>query len=298
MRLRSLPLLLFAALIAACSTLTPLPVPRNSVPAFSASGVARVVVIILENGNADCAARQPFMKARAAEGMVFLRYFGIAHPSQPNYIAMISGSTENALTNSPLTLNREHLGNALQKRWRVYADDYPPLAGRCNLVRQSGLYVRRHVPFLSFADVQNGTCSQIVRLNSASDPVAALRADIEGQSLPDFSLIIPNLKHDGHSPATLADANAWLTANIAPLLALPAFTKDTVFVLTFDEDETRSAKSNRIFTVIWGDHVRQGTNADVYNHLDLLLTIAALLRVPPPATLDQKDARPIGGIWQ
>lgn len=292
-----LPLLVLAALTASC-TLTPLPAPRNSVPPFSATGVSRVVVIVLENGNADRASEQPFMRDRVAEGTVFTRYFGVAHPSQPNYIAMISGSTKKALTNCPLTLNRPHLGNALGERWRVYADDYPPLDGRCNLVRQSGLYVRRHVPFLSFADVQKGTCSQIVRLNTASDPVAALRADIEGQSLPAFSLIIPNLKNDGHSPATLADANAWLVANIAPLLALPAFTKDTVFVLTFDEDETRSSKSNRVFTVIWGDHVRQGTNADVYNHLDLLLTIAALLGVPPPSPLDEPDARPIGGIWR
>ena len=290
-------LLLLSLLAASCATLTPLPKPRNEVPALSAAGVARVVVIVLENGDPREAERQPFMRARAAEGTVFTSYFGVAHPSQPNYIAMISGSTADATDNDPVTLDRPHIGNVLGDRWRVYADDYPALDGRCNLIVKKDLYVRRHVPFLSFADVQRGTCSQVVRLNTAEDPVRALRSDIEQNTLPAFALIVPNLQHDGHAPFTMKDANDWLAANIEPLLGVPAFTKDTVFVLTFDEDHTRNAHSNRVYTVIWGDHVRQGTNDDVYNHYDLLATIAALLGVTPP-TFQEPGVRPIGGIWR
>ena len=46
------------------------------------------------------------MKERAAEGMLLTRYFGVAHPSQPNYVALISGSTAGALTDSPISLDR------------------------------------------------------------------------------------------------------------------------------------------------------------------------------------------------
>ena len=88
-----------------------------------------------------------------------------------------------------------------------------------------------------------------------------------------------------------------LNANIAPLLADPAFTKDTVFILTFDEDDTVNAKNNRVFTVLWGDHVQHGTRDDVYDHEDLLATIAALLGVAPPP-FDETGVRPIGGIWK
>src|SRR5947207_15162936 len=57
-----LPLLLIAGLSANCTTLTPLPQPRNPVPPFDAAGVRHVVLIILENGNPAKAAQQSFMK--------------------------------------------------------------------------------------------------------------------------------------------------------------------------------------------------------------------------------------------
>jgi len=274
------------ALGANCATLTPLPHARGPVPPFDAKNVRRVVLIVLENGNPATAAKQSFLQARAGEGMVLTQYFAVAHPSQPNYVAMISGSTAGALTDSPITLDRPHIGNALGTRWRVYAEDYPALAGKCNLIKQSGLYVRRHVPFLSFKDVQQGTCNQVV-------PFAQLKAD----KLPDFAMIVPNLKHDGHRPATMKDANDWLNAQIAPLLKDAAFTKDTVFIVTFDEDDSMNAQNNRVFTVLWGDHVQHGTRADVYDHEDLLATIAALLGVTPPP-FDEPGVRPIGGIWK
>src|ERR1051326_8873583 len=247
----------------------------------------RLTLLLLAAGlSANCATLTPLPQARAAEGMVLTRYFAVAHPSQPNYVAMISGSTAGALTDSPITLDRAHIGNALGTRWRVYAEDYPALTGKCNLIKQSGLYVRRHVPFLSFKDVQQGTCSQVV-------PFAQLKAD----KLPDFAMIVPNLKHDGHRPATMKDANDWLNAQIAPLLEDAASTKDTVFIVTFDEDDSMNAQNNRVFTVLWGDHVQHGARADVYDHEDLLATIAALLAVAPPP-FDEAGVRPIGGIWK
>src|SRR5207253_4481090 len=198
------------------------------------------------------------------------------HPSQPNYVAMISGSTKNALNDRKLSLHRTHIGQVLGKRWRVYAEDYEPRAGACNLDDELGVhkhgYVRRHVPFLSFADVQAGNCSQIVRLNAPGKPVAALANDVRNGTLPDFALIVPNLEHDGHDPSDVTRANIWLMDNIAPLLADPKFMTGTVFVLTFDEDDS-SGKTNRVYTTVAGDAVKVGVSTDVYDHEDLLATI-------------------------
>jgi phosphatidylinositol-3-phosphatase len=290
------------------SVRTPLPVPRNAVPPLGETGIRHVLVLILENGNPEHAARQPFMQLLAREGMVLNRFYALAHPSQPNYIALISGSTADAMTNRPITLDRPHIGQALGDRWKVYAEDYPALPGRCNPVAAGGpgrVYVRRHVPFLSFRDVQQGDCAQIVTLNTAADPVAALRADIANGTLPAFGLIIPNLIHDAHGvarnvpaherEALLQPANQWMMDHIAPLL--PQLPDDTIFILTFDEDDTEEAVDNRIFTAIWGKRVRQGTSDDVYNLLDLLATVAALLKVDPPP-FDEDGVRPIGGVWQ
>jgi hypothetical protein len=136
--------------------------------------------------------------------------------------------------------------------------------------------------------------------------VAALRADIDQGTLPAFGMIIPNVVHDAHGlnrrhhtveehAALLADANEWLMANVTPLL--PKLPDDTIFILTFDEDETSNPTNNRIFTAITGQHVRHGVSSDVYDHEDLLATIAALLQVTPPP-FDETGVRPIGGVWQ
>ena len=262
-------------------------------------------MLVLENGDPEIASRQPFMKYLAQTGMVLSSYYGVAHPSQPNYVAMISGSPLGAMTdgNVRLSASRKHLGNILPNgMWRVYAENYPALAGRCNLVKQGAgadrLYVRRHVPFLSFADVQDGKCTGIVRLNIGKDDVGALRADIENQRLPPFSMIIPNLDHDGHAPSDLKSASSWLMVNLKPLLEDRRFTDGLVFILTFDEDDSaRASNGNRVYTVLWGDHVKIGKSADVYDHEDLLATVCALLGIAPPP-FDEKGVRPIGGIWK
>jgi|ERR1051325_5674477 acid phosphatase len=290
---------------------TRLPKQKNRVPPLVNPGIARVVLIVLENGDPDVAAEEPFLRDRAADGMLMREYYAVAHPSQPNYIAMISGSIAGTNGDFSPILHRPHLGDLLPGRWKAYAEDYPG-GETCSFVRSDGAYVRRHVPFLNFAGVD---CHAIVRLNSdrttrtvsRNEPplrdvvsvTSALRNDIENGTLPSFAMIIPNLEDDGHAPSNTHNANAWLTRYFAPLLDDPRFTKDTAFVLTFDEDEHTSASHpNRVFTVIWGDHVVQGVNDDVYDHDDLFLTIAALLGVTPLPETDESDSRPIVGIWR
>jgi len=293
---------------------TPLHDAKQPVAKFVNTGVKRVVLIVLENGSPDEAKNQSFMINRADEGMVLNKYFAVAHPSQPNYIALISGSLAGTNGDSTSTLHRDHLGMRIPGRWKVYAEDYPTSSdpGICSPVKQDGAYVRRHVPFLSFSGVD---CRAIVRLNTdgttrkvsgklpAARDVAkvtkALRDDIASGTLPAFAMIIPNLTDDGHAPSNMTNANDWLTRYIAPLLHDPAFTEDTVFILTFDEDEGEGARRpNRVYTVIWGDHVQHGTVNDVYDHEDLFITIAALLQVSPLPSTEETGTRLIGGIWK
>jgi len=293
---------------------TRLPEEKKAVPAFTNVGVARVVLIILENGSPTEAEKQPFMIERAKVGMVLSKYFSVAHPSQPNYIALVSGSLAGTNGDRTPTLRREHIGKHLPKRWKVYAEDYPMTnhPDTCSSATQDGAYVRRHVPFLSFEGVD---CRAIVRLNSdrttrivshitpaprdIASVTKALRDDIANGTLPDFAVIIPNLEDDGHEPSNLQNANDWLTRYISPLLIEPAFARDTVFILTFDEDENEDADHpNRVYAVVCGDHVLQGVKGDVYDHEDLFLTIAALLKVSPLPATEERNSRPIGGIWK
>jgi hypothetical protein len=94
----------------ACAGLTPLKVKRMPVPALAVTGVKHVVLVILENGSPKTAAKQEFMKMLEAKGTRLDQYFAVAHPSQPNYVALISGSAKDALTDDPIALDRPHLG--------------------------------------------------------------------------------------------------------------------------------------------------------------------------------------------
>ena len=86
--------------------------------------------------------------------------------------------------------------------------------------------------------------------------------------------------------------------NLKPLLEDRRFTDGLVLILTFDEDDSgKSSNGNRVFTAIWGGHVKIGTSSDVYDHEDLLATISALLGIEPPP-FDEKGVRPMGGIWK
>lgn len=291
------------------TTLTPLPAKKTKVqPIPSNLGVKRVLLVILENGDpkdAEDKKTKSFLPFLADTGAVISQYFAVAHPSQPNYIALISGSMAGVPNgDDQVTVDRDHLGKALGERWRAYVENYPTppkQAGKtkCSLVEKvggPGGYAKRHVPFLNFKDVQDGDCHQII---AEDEHLTKFGADLKNGSLADFSLLIPNLKHDGHAPSNMITADDWLQRNLKPLLtADPKLVKDLVVIVTFDEDDhTDASHENKVFTVFWGAHVLHRRVEDVtYDHYDLLATIEALLNVQRPAL--PPGARPVSGIWK
>ena len=77
----------------------------------------------------------------------------------------------------------------------------------------------------------------------------------------------------------------------------PAFMKDMLLVITFDEDD-KSTTSNHIYTALYGDSVQPGSvSADTYTHYSLLRTIEDTFGL---GTLGQNDnsASPVTGIWR
>src|SRR6185295_19614920 len=73
------------------------PAPRASVPRPD-----HVVVVIFENrafGKIIGKPAAPYVNALAGKGALFTQSYGIAHPSQPNYLALFSGSTHGVTDN-------------------------------------------------------------------------------------------------------------------------------------------------------------------------------------------------------
>ena len=250
----------------------------------------KVMVIVLENTDYDEALTQPFLSQLVAKGALLSNFYAEAHPSQPNYIALISGSTNGVSSDSLANLNGQQIGDLLEAKglqWKAYAEQYP---GNCFLGATSGKFARKHVPFLSFKNIQNDKqrCNRIV---DASE----LSTDISNGTLPDFSLYSPDLDNDGHDTGA-AYADQWLSSKFGPLLQNSSFSKDLLLVVTFDESE--SLGPNHVFTVLYGDGIAPGVvSNDSYTHYSLLRTIEDEFGL---GTLSQGDsqASAISGIWK
>ena len=96
---------------------------------------------------------------RVTQPVMLRRYFAVAHPSRPNYVALVSASTEGICGDKEPKppLDRRHLGDLLEaagQSWAVYAQSLP---GKCNPVDNAGglprlpRYSRRHLGFFDFA---------------------------------------------------------------------------------------------------------------------------------------------------
>lgn len=266
--------------------IVPAPVPATEKPRF--------VLVMLENKYAASALDQknlPFLWRLAHEGAYLSDYHAIGHPSQPNYVALISGSREGVRNDSTVRLYRAHLGQRLDS-WRSYAEGYP--GGTCDPRARIGLYVRKHEPFMSFADIQDDKKLCRKYITGFDDFLADARA----HSLPQFSLVIPDLDSDAHS-GPLAVSDAWLARHFSALLDDPAFRRDVVLIVTFDEDGEpwpyRRHGDNRVYAALWGDRVVPGEIHERHDHYDLLRTIESALGVAPMATGD-RNAKVIAGV--
>ncbi len=164
----------------------------------------RVVYIVFENQQYKEVVLNSTFKELMKKGTSFTQFFVETHPSQPNYIAMIAGDTLGVQTDSNVSLDGKHLGDLLEDKgmnWSVYAEDYP---GHCFLEESRGYYARKHVPFLSFKNVEQNKarCSNVKNL-------LEFDKDWKAHQLPTFSMIIPNNFNNGHDTDIKTTAN-WI----------------------------------------------------------------------------------------
>ncbi len=263
--------------------------PATKDPPFS-----RAVVIVFENeeassivGNPDA----PTFNSLARLGAFLPSYSAISHPSLPNYLALVSGSThgiESDCTNC-LVRARNLAGSltAANRTWKTYAEGLPRPGWTGGYL---GAYAKKHNPFLYFRSVL-ASPSQRRRVV----PFSQLRADLAAGRLPDFSLVVPNLCHDIHS-CPVAVGDRWLHRNLGPLLASPQMRNGVVFVL-FDEGTTNTGGGGQVAAYAVGPVVQPGsTTKQKLTHYNVLATIEDALELPRLG--DSAKADPITGIWR
>jgi hypothetical protein len=259
------------------------------VPAFD-----HIVVIVLENkAQAEVlgSPAAPAFNSFASRYATLTRYGGVAHPSLPNYLALVSGSTHRIRTdctscvvvarNLADTLGRAH------RSWKVYAEGLPRpgFAGAWK-----GRYVKRHVPFLYFRDV---LLSPARRRRVV--PLRQLSHDLSADRLPSFALVIPNLCHDMHD-CSVATGDAWLRRFLSPLLRNRRLANSAIFVV-FDETNGSQPATDPVPAIALGPLVVPGSTFTVRtSHYGLLRTIEDAWGLPRLGR--SAKVGPITGIWR
>ncbi len=223
----------------------------------------------------------PFINQLARSGALFTRSFAVTHPSQPNYLALFSGSTQGLTDDScPHTFDAPNLAAGLAAAgmsFAGYAEDLPAVGSP---VCSQGEYARKHVPWTNFSNVP-GSVSQPFTSWPAGDFAA----------LPAVSFVIPNLCNDMHD-CSVALGDAWLRAHISAY-ADWAMSHDSLLILTWDEND--DSPGNQITTIMAGQLVKAGRYAQPITHYNVLATIETAYALPRSG--QAATAQPITDIW-
>ncbi|KAI8332587.1 hypothetical protein BC941DRAFT_328022, partial [Chlamydoabsidia padenii] len=150
----------------------------------------RVVIFLFENTDYLRASNNAYFGSLAERhnGVELTDFTALTHPSQPNYIGLISGSTEGTVDDDMVTIDRESIVDLLEKKnisWKTYQQDYP---GGCNTQKRIGKYARKHNPFISIKNIQTNheRCAKIVNADELDE-------DIKNNTVPQFVFYTPNV---------------------------------------------------------------------------------------------------------
>ena len=252
--------------------------PSVGLASTSNSAIPRyqhIVEIMMENqkystiiGNPDA----PQLNALASKYGLATDYFGVTHPSEPNYVANMGGSffgiqddnqfyctpamattdTHCAGTTVDHTVSAQSLADQLTAAgmtWKGYFQSLPPAPAV--LVKtgpgangpytfkwpsdSNALYASKHNPFVNFTGTQDAIANMV--------PDTQLATDLSTKSLPDFSLVVPDQCHDMHGTNgcgadLIADGDTYVGNMVSQIMASKQWQEGrNAIVITWDEDD-------------------------------------------------------------
>lgn len=259
-----------------------------------------VWVIMMENtgygqliGNPNA----PWINSAAATFGLATDYHGVTHPSQPNYIAATSGSTNGVTGDSDTTLNVANIADQVEasgRTWRAYMQGFSTCATPTQSLCPSasvGLYARKHNPFITYDDIRNNAA----RMANIVD-FSQFDTDLASGNVPDYSWISPDQCHDmhgvagqpncgfGQEQALIAAGDAFLSETVGKIMASSAWTGNSVIFVTWDESEFPFADTSgccdanpgggHVMTLVISHSNHSPAMSSVaYNHYSMLATI-------------------------
>src|SRR3989441_5097621 len=227
-----------------------------------------VVVILMENEGVHdicndspppCLTTEaPYMAGLANNYTIGSQYLSLITTSQPNYVALISGSTQGCTSSCPIITapNLVDRFEAAGLAWKGYFENMTFTSGSCNgAINSPAPYTQIHNPFVPFQDITNNTarCNKIVDANpnscgSAIDCVLVNDLNNATAPAPNFMWLTPNDCDNmrGSSVCSngcgvvngtcISTGNAYLSRLVPLVLKSRAFTTTrSALFITFDE---------------------------------------------------------------
>src|SRR5438105_8687866 len=212
-----------------------------------------VFIIMMENTGFDTLLGNPnapwINQAMQTYGVAG-NYYGVTHPSQPNYVAATAGTTAGVPNDNDVTVDEPNIVDQLEshgKTWKAYMQSYSlcssPTAHACG----NQLYERKHNPFISFQDVQSNP-ARVAKIVDLSQ----LDADLGGnaQNVPDYAWISPDQCNDMHGrggggstepghfsnePLLIKAGDTFLSTWVGKITSSKAWSGDSAIFITWDE---------------------------------------------------------------
>jgi hypothetical protein len=242
-----------------------------------------VVIVVLENhayGEVIQNSKAPYISSLATSGATLTQSFAVTHPSQPNYLALFSGSTQGLTSDScPHTYGGANLGQELIAAGKTFIGYSESMPSDGYTGCTSGRYARKHNPWVNFTNVP------------ASANLRYTRFPTDFTQLPTVSFVIPNLCNDMHD-CSVTTGDTWVKNNLNGYVQW-AKTHNSVLLLTFDEDDFSA--SNRIPTLFVGQPVKPGSYSTRVNHYGILRTLLDMYGLPCVGSAC--GATPLTTIW-
>ncbi|HUH85528.1 MAG TPA: alkaline phosphatase family protein [Stellaceae bacterium] len=306
------------AALGACAGNAPPPWP-SPLPVYD-----HIVIVIEENKDFEQilggGSAAPYLASLAADGAILTRMFAEEHNSEGNYFWLFSGSDqgvrfEDAVPAGPIlasSLGEQLIAKGLS--FKGYAEDLPAIGDKSATAPPH--YARKHVPWISFAKIPDGsTVATSSNLRFADFPA-------DYAALPTVAIVVPDLVHDMHDGApagSIPAGDAWLRQHLDGYYRW-ALSHNSLLIVTFDENDDvsgyegltdpatipdpryppadpdsqcRHDLQNRIITLFAGAHVRPGRYAEGngVTHVNILRTIEAMYGLPKSGAQQANAAR-------
>ncbi|TME36828.1 MAG: hypothetical protein E6I61_15750 [Chloroflexi bacterium] len=270
-----------------------------------------VFVIMMENTGYDALIgnpNAPWTNTAATTYGLATNYTGVTHPSQPNYIAVTSGSINGVKSDNDTAINVPNIVDQVEgsgRTWKGYMQSLSLCTTKLDHACGNQLYERKHNPFVSYQDVQNSPA----RMANIVD-LAQLDSDLTSGNVPSYSFIAPDQCNDMHGRAgqstdpcrfanvqgpggLIATGDAFLTKWVGKIMASPAWNGNSVIFVTWDESDFTGSPTHfgfgdtsgccdaepgngggHVVTIVISHSNHSAVTSDVaYNHYSLLRTI-------------------------